>query len=152
MKPKKKKETLPVAVTSSPGAAEVEPAVTILPEAPEETTQAAGQVALGLFQPVGAGEAVEAFTQKFGAVTHSLDRMYQGANTSMQSLNFAAGEAFRRHYELGVHFCEDLAVARTPVEVVRLQAKYLSAQAELFVEQSKEFQRQFAQMFLAPRA
>jgi hypothetical protein len=152
MKSKKNKDALPIAVTSSAGASAVAPTVSILPQL-EAPAQASEHVTIELSPlPANASETVEFFSHRLGEVTHSLDRMYQDANTSVQSLNNAAGEAFRRQYELGVHFWEDLAVAKGPAEVLRLQVRFLSAQAELFTEQSKELQRQFAHMFRGPKA
>ena len=123
--------------------------MSILPEKPAEPTPA-----IELLPPpaASAGEALEVFNPRLDNVTRPVDLMYQGANSSVQSLNVAAGEAFRRQFELGLHFWEDLTVARGPADVLSLQARFLSAQAELFAEQSREIQRQFVHVFLAPVA
>jgi hypothetical protein len=148
-------EPLPQAVTSSPGGEPaIAPAVSIVPEKLAEHTEALGHAMMELMVPPAADprEAVEAFSHRLGDVSQSLELIYQDANDSMHSLSHAAEEAFRRHYELGLHLLQDLAVAKGPAEAVRLQFAFLSAQSELFVEQSKELQRHFAQILLPPKA
>ena len=51
-----------------------------------------------------------------------------------------------------MHFVEDLVLARSPDEIIKLQVNFFSAQFELFAEQSREMQRQFAKTYLAPLA
>jgi hypothetical protein len=133
----------------------VAPAVSILPEKLAEHTEALSHAMMGLMAAPPAAdpkEAAEAFSHRLGEVSHSLDLLYQDANSSVQSLGHVASEAFRRQYELGLHFLQDLAVAKGPAEAVRLQFGFFSAQAELLVEQSKELQRQFAQVLLSSNA
>jgi hypothetical protein len=125
----------------------------IVPEKLAEHTEALSHAMMGLMVPQAADpkEAAEAFSHRLGDVSHSLELIYQDANDSMTSLSHATEEAFRRHYELGLHFLQDLAVAKGPAEAVRLQFSFLAAQSELLVEQSKELQRQFAQMLHPPK-
>jgi len=51
-----------------------------------------------------------------------------------------------------MHFVENLVLARSPAEVLKLQLDYFAAQFEFVAEQSKEMQSQFARAFLAPLA
>ncbi len=146
------KEESPLVVTSAMEAAQMAPPVTIVPEKLAEHTEAFGHAMFDLMAaPVASGGKPEVFNQRLDEVSHSLDLIYQDANTSMQSLNIAAEEAFRRHYELGLHLLQDLAVVKGPAEALRLQFNFFSAQAELFAEQSREMQRQFATIFHAPK-
>jgi hypothetical protein len=127
--------------------------VSIVPEKLAEHTEAFSHAMFDLMTPAAANpkEAVEVFGHRLEEVTHSLDLLYQDANSSMTSLSHAAEEAFRRHYELGLHFLQDLAVAKGPAEAMSLQYAFLTAQSELLVEQTKEMQRQFVQI-LSPKA
>ena len=102
--------------------------------------------------PTAPNEAAEAFGHRFEKVAHSLEQIYQDANHSAQSIYQVADEGFRRHSELGKHFIEDLVLARTPNEALQLQLNFFSAQLELFAEQTREMQRQFAGTYLAPFA
>ena len=51
-----------------------------------------------------------------------------------------------------MHFIEELVLARTPNEALQLQLNFFSAQLELFAEQTREMQSQFARTYLAPFA
>jgi hypothetical protein len=142
-----------LADTAAIGAARVAPAASIVPEKLAEHTEAFGHAMMDLMTtPVAGVGKPDVFNQRLDEVSHSLDLIYQDANSSMQSLNIAAEEAFRRQYELGLHLMQDLAVVKSPVEALHLQFNFLAAQAELFVEQSKEMQRQFSNMFFAFKA
>jgi hypothetical protein len=143
-------EALPQVETSALEAARVAPAATIVPEHFAEHTEAFGHAMMDLMTtPVADVGKPEIFNQRLDEVSHSLDLIYQDANSSMKSLNIAAEEAFRRQYELGLHLMQDLAVVKSPAEAIHLQFNFLAAQAELFMEQSKEMQRQFTSIFFA---
>jgi hypothetical protein len=129
---------------------ETAPAASFIPEKLAEHTEAFGHAMMDLITtPVAGVGKPEVFNQRLDEVSHSLDLIYQNANSSMQTLNIAAEEAFRRQYELGLHLMQDLAVVKSPAEAFHLQFNFLAAQAELFMEQSKEMQRQFTSMFSA---
>ncbi len=103
--------------------------------------------------PVGGQDQnADSIGHRLEDVSHSLDQIYQDANDSAQSINFAASEVFRQHFELGMHFFEALAVARGPLEVLNLQFNFFSAQFGLLAEQSKELQHGIAKTYLLPAA
>lgn len=86
----------------------------------------------------------------FESVAQPWAQAYEGATISAQSLYHIAEESFRRHFELGLHFLQDLALAQTPAESLKLQLDFFSAQFELLAEQSREAQSQAAKLFLTP--
>ena len=140
------------AVTSSSDATDVPSPLQIVPEKFAEHTEALGQAVMQLVVPAAPNEAAQVFGQRLEKVADSLGQIYQDANSSAQSFHQAADEAFRRYYELGMHFVEELVLARSPEEVIKLQLNFFSAQFELLAEQSREMQRQFAKTYLAPLA
>jgi hypothetical protein len=117
-----------------------------------EHTEALGATMMQLVAPAAPNEAAEVFGHRLEKVAHSIGHIYQDANSSAQSFHQAADEAFRRHFELGMHFVEELVQVRSPDEVLKLQLSFFSAQFELLTEQSREMQRQFAKTYLAPLA
>ena len=123
------------AITS---AADVSPSLPIASEKPAEHTEALGEAVMQFAVPATPRAAADVFGQRFEKVA--------------QSLQQAADEAFRKQFELGMHFVEDLVLARSPAEVLKLQLAYFAAQFEFVAEQSKEMQSQFARAFLAPLA
>ncbi len=129
-----------------------QPAFSVIPEKLPEHTEALGQAVLELMTPVEPGEAAKVFGRRIDRVVQSLGQISQDASSSAQSINHAAEEVFRRHFELGMHFLEDLVMARHPAEVLRLQLNFVSAQFELFAEQTREMQSHFARTFFAPAA
>lgn len=139
---------------SSAVASGVSPAFPVIPEKLAEHTGALQHAMIELMAPPVAEPKVAAaeFGHRLENVALSLDQIYQDANTSFQSVNHVAEEAFRRHFELGMHFFEELAVARGPVEALKLQFNFFSAQFNLLTEQAKEMQQQFAGLFLAAQA
>ena len=124
----------------------------IVPEKLAEHTIELGEAMVQFVAPTAPNEAAEAFGHRFEKVAHSLEQIYQDANNSAQSIYQVADEGFRRHFELGMHFIEELVLARTPDEALQLQLSFFSAQLELFAEQTREMQRQFARTYLAPFA
>ncbi len=126
-------------------------AFAVIPEKLAEHTGALQHAMIELMAPPAPEpkEAAAAFGHRLENVVHSLDQIYQDANTSFQSVNHVAEEAFRRHYELGMHFLEDLAVVRNPVDALKLQFNFFSAQFGLLAEQAKEMQQQFSGLYLA---
>jgi hypothetical protein len=145
--------TAPFAGTSSAEAAGVSAPVSIIPEKLAEHTGAFGQAIVELITPTAEEpkEAAVAFGHRLDNVVHSLDQIYHDANESFQSVNHVAEEAFRRHYELGMHFFEDLAHVRNPIEALKLQFNFFQAQFSLLTEQAKEMQQQFAGLYHAPK-
>ncbi len=107
---------LPLDETSSAEATDVAPHVSIIPEKLAEHTGAFGHAMIDLITPSAEEpkEAAAAFGHRLENVVHSLDQIYHDANEFFQSVNHVAEEAFRRHYELGMHFFEDLAQCGTP--------------------------------------
>lgn len=67
----------------------------------------------------------------------------------MPRLQQAASEGFRRHFELGLHFAEDLVLAKDPDEALKLHFDFFTAQIKLLGEQAAEMQGCFAEMFRA---
>jgi hypothetical protein len=143
---------LPQAVTSSSFATDLPSPLQIVPEKFAEHTEALGEAVMQLVAPAAPNEAVEVFGHRLEKVADSLGQIYQDANSSALSMHQAADEAFRRHYELGMHFVEELVHVRSPDELIKLQVNFFSAQFELMAEQSREMQRQFAKTYLAPLA
>jgi len=143
---------LPQAVTFSRDATDVPSPLQIVPEKFAEHTEALGEAVMQLVAPAAPNEAVEVFGHRLEKVADSLGQIYQDANSSALSIHQAADEAFRRYSELGMHFVEDLVLARSPDEIIKLQVNFFSAQFELLAEQSREMQRQFAKTYLAPLA
>jgi hypothetical protein len=143
---------LPQAVTSFSDATDVPSPLQIVPEKFAEHTEAFGEAVMQLVAPAAPNEAVEVFGHRLEKVADSLGQIYQDANSSALSIHQAADEAFRRYYELGMHFVEELVHVRSPDEVIKLQVNFFSAQFELMAEQSREMQRQFARTYLAPLA
>lgn len=139
---------------SAGGASGVSPAFSIMPEKLAEHTEAFEHALIDLIAPpVGDFNGnVEAFNHRMENVAHSVEALYQDTNTSLQSMNVAAGEIFRQQYEIGMRFLEDLVVARTPVEVMNLQVDFFKAQFELFTAQAKEVQAQFTRFAPALKA
>ena len=142
-------EAVPTEAVTS--AADVSPLLPIVPEKPAEHMEALGEAVMQ-FAVAARGAAGDVFGQRFEKVAQSLGRIYRDANSSAQSIQQAADEAFRRQFELGMHFVENLVLARSPAEVLKLQLDYFAAQFEFVAEQSKEMQSQFARAFLAPLA
>ncbi len=102
------KPHLPLVVSASGGAAGVSPRFSILPEKLAEHTEEFGQAVMKLMAPVAEpNEAAGDLGHRLEDVSRSLEHIYQDANSSAQSLNHAAGEAFRQHYELGMHFLKN---------------------------------------------
>ena len=143
-------EAVPAEAVTS--AADVSPSLPIVPEKPADHTEALGEAVMQFAVPAAPGAAAAVFGQRFEKVAQSLGQIYRDANSSAQSIQRAADEAFRRQFELGMHFVEDLVLARSPAEVLKLQLAYFAAQFEFVAEQSKEMQSQFARAFLAPLA
>jgi hypothetical protein len=85
-----------------------------------------------LVAPAAPNEAAAVLGQRLEKVAHSLGQIYEDANSSAQSIYQVADEGFRRHYELGMHFIEELVLARTPAGVLQLQLKFFAAQFKLF--------------------
>lgn len=137
---------------SSSDGSDVSSPLQIVPEKLAEHTEAFGQAVMQLVAPAAPNEAVEVFGHRLEKVADSLGQIYQDANSSALSMQQAADEAFRRHYELGMHFFEDLVHVRSPDEFIKLQVNFFSAQLELLAEQSREMQRQFAKTCLASLA
>jgi hypothetical protein len=142
---------LPQAITYSSDA-DVHSPLQIVPEKFAEHTEALGEAVMQLVAPAAPNEAVELFGHRLEKVGDSPGQIYQDANSSALSIHQAADEAFRRYYELGMHFVEDLVLARSPDEIIKLQVNFFSAQFELLAEQSREMQRQFARTYLSPLA
>jgi hypothetical protein len=117
-----------------------------------EYTIELGEAMVQFVAPTAPNAAAEAFGHRFEKVAHSLEQIYQDANSSAQSIYQVADEGFRRHFELGMHFIEELVLAKAPAAVPQLQLSFFSAQFELFAEQAREMQRQFARTYLAPFA
>jgi hypothetical protein len=140
----------PQALMSSSDGLDVSSPLQIVPEKLAEHTEAFGQAVMQLVAPAAPNEAVEVFGHRLEKVADSLGQIYQDANSSALSIQQAADEAFRRHYELGMHFVEELVHVRTPDEFIKLQVNFFSAQFELIAEQSREMQRQFAKPVLLP--
>jgi hypothetical protein len=145
-------DALSEAVTSPSDAAGVSEPLQIVPEKFAEHAEELGEAMIQLAAPAAPNEAAAVFGQRLEKVAHSLGRVCNDANSSAQSLQQAADEGFRRHFELGMHFIEDLVLARTPSEILELQLSFFTAQFELFAEQAREMQRQFARTYLAPFA
>jgi len=143
---------LPQAETFSGDDAGVSKPLQIVPEKLAGHTEAFGAAMMQLVAPAAPNEAAEVFGHRLEKVAHSIGQIYQDANSSAQSFHQAADEAFRRHFELGMHFVEELVQVRGPDEVLKLQLSFFSAQFELLTEQSREMQRQFAKTYLAPLA
>jgi hypothetical protein len=129
-------EAVPTEAVTS--AADVSPSLPIGLQKPAEHMEALGEAVMQFAVPAARRAAVDVFGQRFEKVA--------------QSLQQAADEAFRKQFELGMHFVEDLVLARSPAEVLKLQLAYFAAQFEFVAEQSKEMQSQFARAFLAPLA
>jgi hypothetical protein len=146
------KSLLPLVVTTSSGVGGVSPPFSILPEKLAEQTGAFGHAAIKLMAaPVGQQkEAAEIFSSRLEDVARSLDRILQDANRSALSVNAAIGEAFRVNVEQGLRFFDDLVAAKGPCDVLNLQFGFLSSQMQLFTEQSKDLQREFAKNFRPP--
>ena len=142
---------LPRAVPSST-AVGASHSLQIVPEKLAEHTIQLGEAIAQFVAPTAPNEAAEALGHRFEKVAHSLEQIYQDANNSAQSIYQVADESFRRHFELGMHFIEELVLARTPDDALQLQLSFFSAQLELFAEQTREMQRQFARTYLAPFA
>ena len=142
-------EAVPTEAVTSP--ADVSPSLPIVPEKPAGHMEALGEAVMQ-FAVAARGAAGDVFGQQFDKVAQSLERIYRDANSSAQSIQQAADEAFRRQFELGMHFVENLVLARSPAEAFKLQLDYFAAQFEFVAEQSKEMQSQFARAFLAPLA
>jgi hypothetical protein len=142
---------LPRAVPSST-AEDTSHSLQIVPEKLAEHTIELGEAMVQFVAPAAPNKAAEAFGHRFEKVAHSLEQIYQDANHSAQPIYQVADEGFRRHSELGMHFIEELVLARTPNEALQLQLNFFSAQLELFAEQTREMQRQFARTYLAPLA
>jgi len=121
----------------------------IVSEKVVEHTGELGEAMMQLVAPAAPNEAAAVFGQRLEKVAHSLGQIYEDANSSAQSIYQLADEGFRRHYELGMHFIEELVLARTPTEVLQLQLRSFAAQFELFAEHTREMQRQFARTYLA---
>jgi len=143
-------EAVPTEAVTS--AADVSPLLPIVPEKPAEHMEALGEAVMQFAVPAAPGAVGDLFGQQFEKVAQSLGQIYRDANSSAQSIQQAADEAFRRQFELGMHFVENLVLARSPAEVLKLQLDYFAAQFEFIAEQSKEMQSQFARAFLAPLA
>jgi hypothetical protein len=115
-----------------------------------ERTIEFGEAMVQFVAPTAPNEAAKAFGHRFEKV--ALEQIYQDANSSAQSSYQVVDEGFRRHFELGMHFIEELVLAKTSAEVLQPQLSFFSAQFELFAEQAREIQRQFARTYLAPFA
>jgi hypothetical protein len=126
-------EAVPTEAVTS--AADVSPSLPIGLQKPAEHMEALGEAVMQFAVPAARRAAADVFGQRFA-----------------QSLQQAADEAFRKQFELGMRFVEDLVLARSPAEVLKLQLAYFAAQFEFVAEQSKEMQSQFARAFLAPLA
>ncbi|MGB7913798.1 MAG: hypothetical protein WCF79_00635, partial [Rhodomicrobium sp.] len=118
---------LPRAVPSST-AADASHSLQIVPEKLAEHTIQLGEAIAQFVAPTAPNEAAEALGHRFEKVAHSLEQIYQDANNSAQSIYQVADESFRRHFELGMHFIEELVLARTPDEALQLQLSFFSAQ------------------------
>lgn len=141
------------AVTYSGDATNVHAPLQIVPEKFAEHTEAfLGEAVIQLVAPASSNEAVEVFGHRLEKVADFLGQICQDANSSVLSIHQAADEAFRRYYELGMHFVEDLVLPRSPDEIIKLQVNFFSAQFELLAEQSRDMQREFARTYLAPFA
>ncbi len=129
---------------SANGDARAHPHLQIVPEKLVEHTTELGEAMMEFVAPAAPNEAAQVFGKRLEKVTHSLEQIYEDASGSARSFQQVADEAFRRYYELGQHFVDELVLARSPAEVFGLQMAYFRAQFELFTEQSQEMQRQFA--------
>jgi len=138
--------------SSSDTAADASHSLQIVPEKLAEHTIELGEAPVQFAAPTAPNEAAEAFGHRLEKLAHSLEQIYQDANSSAQSIYQVADEGFRRHFELGRHFIEELVLARTPAEILQLQLSFFSAQLRLFAEKTREMQRQFARTYLAPLA
>jgi|SRR5208337_231015 len=99
---------LPHAGTFSGDDAGVSKPLQIVPRKLAEHTEAFGEAMMQLVAPAAPNEAAEVFGHRLEKVANSIGQIYQDTNSSAQSFHQAADEAFRRHFELGMHFMEEL--------------------------------------------
>jgi hypothetical protein len=139
----------PLAMTVSSGSSGVSAPVSMLPERWAEQTGALGQAMMQLFalpaesQQKGAGD----LTSRLEFVTQSIGQVYQGANNSAQSVNAVIVESTRLAIEQTLRFCQDLAGAASPADMIGIQAGYVQSQAALIARQTNAIQREFSKLF-----
>jgi hypothetical protein len=147
------KTILPVAQPVSSGSSGVSAPFSIMPEEFAGQTGALSQSIFALIAAPASDhrEAAAVFNCKFEDMAQSLHRLSQEANSSWQGMNATIAEALRKSIEHSMMFMEDFAAAKAPADALSLQLSYISRQLELFSENSKLLQREFAKFF-RPRA
>jgi hypothetical protein len=146
------KVILPAAQPVSSGASGVSAPFSILPEKIARQTGALSQAVLEFIAapPSEHREAAAALSSKLEDMTHSFDRIYLDASSSVNSMTASACEVLRTCIEQGIRFIEDLAGAKSPSDAMRAQLGFFAAQLRLAAESSKAMQSEFARFFAAP--
>jgi len=145
------KVILPAAQPVSSGASGVSAPFSILPEKITQQTESLGQAMLQFMaSPPGEHrESAAALTSRFEDVSQSFDQICLAASGTVQTMTAATAEALRKSIEQGQRFIEDLAGAKGPFDVIRLQLGFFTAQMQLFADSSKAMQKELARFFLA---
>ena len=145
------KTVLPLAMTVSSGSSGVSAPFSVLPEQWAGQTGALGHAMMQLFcfPTGGQRQAAEALTARLEGVTHSMEQIFQGANSPAQSANVAVAEAARTSIEQALQFCQDLAGASGPADAIGIQLAYLQSQAKLFAQQVQAIQREVSRLLVS---
>jgi hypothetical protein len=147
-----RKSYFPLAFASSSGSGGVSAPFSILPEVLAERAELFNKTVLQMIAApsVSPKEAAQTLTAGLEKVAKSIDAVCRETGSSAFSVQETLNEAMRTNIEQAFRYLDELVVAQSPADAMKLQMTYLSRQTALFAEQARGVQSALMRMLAWP--